>query len=44
MIIAVDKESHNAPRQPCPDVAQNHFNASLQKEHHVPLLVIIPAQ
>jgi len=44
MIVAVDEESHNPPRQPCPGVTQNHFNASLQKEHHVPLLVIIAAQ
>src|ERR1051326_4532151 len=44
MIVTVDKEAHHTPRQACPDVAQNYFNTTLQEKHHVPLLVIVPAQ
>src|SRR4029450_3678885 len=44
MMVAVDEESHHSPRQSCADVAQNHLNATLQKEHHIPLLVIVAAQ
>src|SRR5436190_16315335 len=44
MIVTVDKEAHHAPRQACPDVAQNHFNPPLQKEHDIPLLVIVAAK
>src|SRR5205807_5638721 len=44
MIVTVDEESHHSPPQPRSDVAQNHLNASLQKKHHIPLLVIVAAQ
>ena len=44
MIVAVDEEAHNASRQASPDIAQNNVNASLHKEHCVPLLVIVAAQ
>src|SRR5437773_2024527 len=44
MIIAIDKETHDAPRKTGADIAQDHLSASLQKEHHVPLLLIISAQ
>src|SRR5947199_5181416 len=41
MIVTVNKEAHYAPRQACPDVAQNHLNPALQKEHDIPLLIIV---
>src|SRR5207249_6738014 len=44
MIIAIDKETHDAPRKTGADIAQDHLSASLQKKHYVPLLLIISAQ
>ena len=44
MIVAIDKETHDAPGKPTADVAQNHLGAPLHKKHHVPLLVIIRTQ
>src|SRR6266487_3376897 len=44
MIIAINKETHHAPGKTRSDVAQNYLNATLQKEHHIPLLVIVTAE
>ena len=44
MIITIDKESHYPPGEPRADVAQDDLSATLQKKHHVPLLVVVATQ
>src|SRR6266496_5025108 len=44
VVIAIDKETHHAPGKARSDVAQDYLNSSLQKEHHIPLLIIVATQ
>src|SRR5947207_15929218 len=43
-IISIDRKTHDASGEPGADIAQDHFDSSLQKKHHIPLLAIVRSQ
>src|SRR5206468_977418 len=44
VIVTIDKKTHYASSKTGTNVTQNHFRAALNEEHHVPLLIVVPAQ
>src|SRR5206468_12530378 len=44
VIVAINKETHDALGKTSTHIAQNHLHASLEKKHDVPLFVIVTTQ